>query len=198
MLHTYNLTQNGYREKFFKLKPNPDESVTAYIQRLQACFDKWLSLSKINLSYKDLRDLILTHQILESCHPDFIRFMLERDINNTNDIKDKASGFFQAHPDIPLCKPRDTYLGVNSSFNGNFKPTLNRKFGSQSENHGGRFKHRNRWDSDTLKHGSRGSVRGKSNACLLCNKHDHFIVIALSIRNLQILQHTGSQCSSVL
>ena len=174
MLHTYNLTQNGYREKFFKLKPNLGESVTAYIQRLQACFDKWLSLSKITLSYNNLRDLILTHQILESCHPDFIRFMLERDIGNTNDIKEKASGFFQAHPDIPLCKPRDTYLGGNASFNGNFKPDLNRNFGSRSENYRGRFKHRDRWDRDTLKHGPRDSVRGKVNACLLCHKYDHF------------------------
>ena len=70
-LSTYNLTQNGYREKFFKLKPNSGESITAYIQRLQACFDKWVSLSKIDLSFDSARDLIITHQIFESCHPDF-------------------------------------------------------------------------------------------------------------------------------
>ena len=172
-LSTYNLTQNGYREKFFKLKPNSGESITAYIQRLQACFDKWVSLSKIDLSFDSVRDLIITHQIFESCHPEFIRFILEREINNTNDIKDKAGGFFQAHPDVPLCKPRDTYLGVNSTFKGNFKPSWNHDSGSRSEVHRGKFKHGDRWDRDTWKHGSRGLGQGNYKACLLCNKHDH-------------------------
>ena len=133
-----------------------------------------MSLAKIDTSFNSARDLIITHQIFESCHPDFIRFILEREINNTDDIKDKAGGFFQAHPDIPLCKPRDTYLGVNASFKGNFKPTWNHESGSRSELHRSKFKHGDLWNRDTLKHGSRGSGQGIYKTCILCNKHDHF------------------------
>ena len=55
MLRTYNLTTNGYRERFFNLKPATGETMTAFVQRLQACFDKWVSLAKIDKDFKSLR-----------------------------------------------------------------------------------------------------------------------------------------------
>ena len=63
MLRTYSLTTNGYRERFFGLKPATGETITAFVQRLQACFDKWVSLTGITKDFESLRDLIVTHQI---------------------------------------------------------------------------------------------------------------------------------------
>ena len=114
MLRTYSLTTNGYRERFFSLTPTTGETMTAFVQRLQACFDKWVSLAKITKDFTSLRDLIITHQISETCNPDLIKFLLERDINDVTSVIDKADSFFQAHSEKQLAKPTNAY-SVNAA-----------------------------------------------------------------------------------
>ena len=109
LLRTYNLTTNGYRERFFNLTPTTGETMTAFVQRLHACFDKWVSLASINKEFNSLRDLIVTHQILETCNPELIKFLLERNINDTVRILENSDSFFQAHPNKQLAKPTNAY-----------------------------------------------------------------------------------------
>ena len=50
-------------------------------------------------SWKSLRDLTITHQISGTCNPDFTKFLLESNINDTVRILEKSDSFFQAHSD---------------------------------------------------------------------------------------------------
>ena len=135
MLRTYNLTTNGYREKFFKLSPNQGESIAAFVQRLRACFDKWVSLANIEKTYEALRDLILAHQIFQTCNAEFIKFLVERDINKTEDIVEDANRFFEARPGVPIAKTNDKYLAGNAAF-GRGKPNLtSQSYAGYKNNH---------------------------------------------------------------
>ena len=69
LLQTFNLTKHDYRKKFFDIVPAKDENIVAFCQRPSSCFDKWVSLTKIDKDFKSLRDLILTHRVFESCNP---------------------------------------------------------------------------------------------------------------------------------
>ena len=185
MLRTYNLTTNGYRERFFNLKPATGETMTAFVQRLQACFDKWVSLAKIGKDFKSLRDLIITHQISETCNPDFIKFILERDINDTVSILEKSDSFFQAHPDKQLAKPINAYSGnvakYEDSQNTQYQrgtgrgPTAYRgnrgKYGFQ----GTRGRGSGNWrESNTQQGRGRGSYRSPGDYnCFHCNEKGH-------------------------
>ena len=116
MLKTYNLTADGYRTKFFNLEPTTGETITAYTQRLQACIDKWISLANIDRTFEALKDMLVTHQIFQSCNPLLIKFLLERNLSNTVSILDTAGSFFSAHPELQLAKPKDEWLSGKAAF----------------------------------------------------------------------------------
>ena len=98
MLRTYNLTTDGYRRKFFGLVPVEDETIHAFQNRVESCFDKWISLAKINKDYEALKDLIIYHQILESCNPEFTKFVLLHKAVSTKELTDKAEDFSKLIP----------------------------------------------------------------------------------------------------
>ena len=97
LLQRFNLTKHDYRKKFFDISPHKDETIVAYSQRLSICFDKWTDLAKVDKDFNSLRDLILSHRILESCNAKLVSFLLERDSNTLKDIEENATRFFQAH-----------------------------------------------------------------------------------------------------
>ena len=117
MLRTFNLTPDGYRRKLFGLIPDEDETIHTFRIRLQFCFDKWISLVKIKKDYESLKDLIIYHQILESCNPDFTKFLLLHNVISTEEIADKADDFFQAYPNQQLARSRGKYLNSNAAGN---------------------------------------------------------------------------------
>ena len=115
MLRTYNLTTDGYRRKFFGLVPVEDETIHAFQNRVESCFDKWISLAKINKDYEALKDLIIYHQILESCNPEFTKFVLLHKAMSTKELADKAENFFQANPNQQLAGIQEKFLSSNAA-----------------------------------------------------------------------------------
>ena len=115
MLLTFNLTTDGYRRRFFSLAPDEDETIHAYRNRLQSCFDKWINLAKIDEDYKSLRDLIIYHQMLESCNSEFIKFILIQGGDSTEKVVTLASSFFQANPNQQLAGVHEKFLASNAA-----------------------------------------------------------------------------------
>ena len=109
------MTTDGYRRKFFGLAPDEDETIHAYRNRLQSCLDKWLNLTKIGKDYESLRDLIIYHQMLESCNSEFIKFVLIQGGNSTEEIVTLASSFFQANPNQQLAGVHEKFLASNAA-----------------------------------------------------------------------------------
>ncbi|NQZ62984.1 reverse transcriptase domain-containing protein [Crocosphaera sp.] len=181
MLRTYSLTTNGYRERFFGLKPATGETITAFVQRLQACFDKWVSLTGITKDFESLRDLIVTHQISETCNPDLIKFLLEREINDSVSIIEKAHGFFQAHPDKQLAKPTNAYSVNAAKFEDRQNTQFQRGTGrGWTNNRGNRGNYRfagqrgrgdGNWRGNNT--GGRGAHTPSDRGCWYCGEKGH-------------------------
>ena len=115
LLERFNLTTDEYRKKFFSISPSTNETMIAYSQRLHVCFDKWISLSKIDKTFEALKDLLLTHLVLDTCNEKFVSFLLERESKTIKDIECNASCYFQAHPDEKLGKGRDFPFSGNAT-----------------------------------------------------------------------------------
>ena len=115
MLLTFNLTTDGYRRRLFNLVPDEDETIHAYRNRLQSCFDKWISLAEIGKDYESLRDLIIYHQMLESCNSEFIKFVLIQGGVSTEQVVTLASSFFQANPNQQLGRVHEKFLASNAA-----------------------------------------------------------------------------------
>ena len=116
LLQRFNLTSNGYRKKFFTLSPSKNETMVAYSQRLSICFDKWISLAKIDKTFDALKDLLLTHLVLDTCNDKFVSFLLEKEANTVKSLEANANCYFQAHPDEKLGKSSDFPFSVNAGF----------------------------------------------------------------------------------
>ena len=104
LLSHFNLTKDEFRKKFFCISPNAEETITSYCQRLNVCFDKWVDLTGITKDYESLRDLIISHRIFESCNPNLISFLIERDCYKVKDVEQTARRFFLAHNSENLSK----------------------------------------------------------------------------------------------
>ena len=66
----YNLTENGYRDKFRKCKPEPGENPDQFIDRLRGYLNKWVELSKTADSATGIKDLIINEQFTNVCPRD--------------------------------------------------------------------------------------------------------------------------------
>lgn len=105
LLQHFNLTKDEFRKKFFDISPIVDETITSYCQRLKTCFDKWIQLTEITQDYESLRDLIISHRIFDSCNPNLVSFLVERDCYKVKEVEETARRFFQAHNNESLGKP---------------------------------------------------------------------------------------------
>ena len=47
LLKRFNLTVDEYRKRFFNLQPRKDETMTGFGQRVDFCFEKWVSMASI-------------------------------------------------------------------------------------------------------------------------------------------------------
>ena len=121
LLQTFNLTKHDYRKKFFDISPKKDENIVAFCQRLSVCFDKWVSLSKIQKDFKSLKDLILTHKVFESCNPKLKAFLVERDCDTLKEVEENATRFFNAHADENLSKGLDFPFSANYAGQTDFR-----------------------------------------------------------------------------
>ena len=59
LLKRYNLTEDGYREKFRKCKPEQSETIEQLIFCVKTYLEKWMELSRTEATYEGLRDLFV-------------------------------------------------------------------------------------------------------------------------------------------
>ena len=59
LLYKYDYTEEGFRQKFRTSRAEKNESPDQFIARLQGYFDRWISFSGTEESYKGIRDFII-------------------------------------------------------------------------------------------------------------------------------------------
>ena len=78
LLRRFGLTESGFRSKFRHSKPEDQESFGQYVTRLSGYFDQWIELGSIEKDFDNLRNLIITEQVLNMCSKELRLFIEER------------------------------------------------------------------------------------------------------------------------
>ncbi|KAK3795059.1 hypothetical protein RRG08_026907 [Elysia crispata] len=62
----YNLTEDGYRQRFRTCSPEEGENPSMFIVRLKTYLERWMKLAEAPQTYEALRDLFVKEQFLDS------------------------------------------------------------------------------------------------------------------------------------
>ena len=96
ILKRYNLTEEEYREKFRRCKPENDESPDQFKFRLKTYLEKWIELSGIENTFEGLRDLIIKEQVIKACPKDLGIHLEERAPSNMEELAKFAQQYLKA------------------------------------------------------------------------------------------------------
>ena len=68
LLTGYNFTEDGYRKRFWEVKPETEEAQDQFVIRLKNYLAKWLELSgRSSGNFDDLVDMIVNDQFINAC-----------------------------------------------------------------------------------------------------------------------------------
>ncbi|GFO04822.1 reverse transcriptase [Plakobranchus ocellatus] len=98
LLKRYNLTQDGFQEKFRRSRPEAGESISQFKTRIQSYLDKWLHLAgKDKSNPDDLIDFVIMEQLMNICSKDLVVFLKERKPKSADDLIGLAEKYVEAH-----------------------------------------------------------------------------------------------------
>ena len=124
----FNLSEDGFRNKFRQTRPEKDESPCQFLQRLENLFDRWVQLANIKHSFDELKNLMIREQYLNKCSPDLLIFLKERglttleDIGNSTELYVEARGSSFSHFVQHDMKPTSTPLSRPPAGNQPMRP----------------------------------------------------------------------------
>ncbi|XP_041368372.1 uncharacterized protein LOC121382814 [Gigantopelta aegis] len=118
LLHRYDLTQDGFRQKFRTAEIEPGETYTQFLNRLTGYMNRWIKLSEITQSYDGLFDLIIREQLLNSAGTELTLYLKERTPEDASKMAKLAETFVEArketnHSKKEAGRSRCEYLGDN-------------------------------------------------------------------------------------
>ena len=96
MVH-YELTENGFQNKFKNSKSNPGESPEQFCSRLRSYLTRWIELSGISKDYDSLCSLLVKEQFIASCPPELAIYLKESAPSNLSELSKIAEQYLQAH-----------------------------------------------------------------------------------------------------
>ena len=97
LLKRYQLTEQGFRDKFRKACPERGETFTQFLTRLEMYMQRWIELSGIAQDYVNLRDLLLREQALNVASKDLKVFLQERKPKNAKEMGILAEQYLEVH-----------------------------------------------------------------------------------------------------
>ncbi|KAK3785621.1 hypothetical protein RRG08_015506 [Elysia crispata] len=74
----YNLTEDGYRQRFHTCSQEEGENPSMFIVRLKTYLERWMKLAEAPQTYEALRDLFVKEQFLDSSPADLSTYLRER------------------------------------------------------------------------------------------------------------------------
>ena len=97
LLKRYQLTEEGFRQKFRTSKQEPGETAGQFAVRLSNYLSRWMEIGKVKETYEDLRDLILREQFLSASNKNLVLFLKERKIRSIKEMVEFAEQYNEAH-----------------------------------------------------------------------------------------------------
>ena len=92
----YNLTEDGYRQKFRACTPEDGENPNMFIVRLKTYLERWMKLSETPQTYDGLRDLCIREQFLDASPVDLSTYLRERKLPTLDEVAQSADLFLTA------------------------------------------------------------------------------------------------------
>ena len=153
LLKRYQLTEEGFRQKFRTSKQEVGETAGQFVVRLTNYLTRWMELGRVSATYEGLKDLILREQFLTVSNRDLVLFLKERKIKSIKEMADLAEQYNEAH-----------------SVNGTtFRESIPNRTDSNSD-----FLTKNNSKYTNLDDNQQPRVF-KERSCYGCGKKDHFI-----------------------
>ena len=124
LLKRFNLTEEGFKQKFKSPKAEGGEAPTQFIARVENYLMRWIDLANVEKDFDGLMSFIVREQYLESCPVQLATFLKERKPRDLSELASLAEQYLDAHGSSkkewtrkPMCR-------------GHLSPTSERKFGS--------------------------------------------------------------------
>jgi len=108
LLMKFQLSAECFRQKFRNAKPEKNEMVSQFVNRINRYLDRWVELSDASDNVKDLKDLLLREQFLNGCSSEMSTFVKERSPKCISDLVELAEQYSEAHTNISS-RPRKFY-----------------------------------------------------------------------------------------
>ena len=97
LLKRYQLTEDGFRNKFRTSKPESGETVFQFVARLSRYFKRWVDLTEVAQNYNALSDLLIREQFIGTCSESMRLFLRERVPKSVEEMTKLAEQFMEAH-----------------------------------------------------------------------------------------------------
>ncbi|GFO19245.1 reverse transcriptase [Plakobranchus ocellatus] len=98
LLKRYNLTQDGFQERFRKGRPEQGERISQFKTRIVGYLNRWIELSgKDKANPEDLTDLFVQEQLMNAFNRDLVVFPKERRPKSSDELVDLAEKYVEAH-----------------------------------------------------------------------------------------------------
>ena len=96
-LKRYNLTEEGYRTKFRRVRPEQNETPLQFFVRLWCYLHKWMTLSGTDKAAPEaIQDLFVKEQFLNSCPRHLLAHLREKLLRTMDEVADAAERFLTA------------------------------------------------------------------------------------------------------
>ena len=96
LLKRYELTEEGFKRKYKKCRPENGETFQQFTTRMKSYFTRWIDMASIDKTYEGLQDLILREQLTFICNRDLELFLREREPKSLEQASKLADQYKEA------------------------------------------------------------------------------------------------------
>ena len=122
LLKRYMMTEEGYKERFYKSKPEVGESPHQFITRITSYLARWIDLSAVEKTMDGILTLIVREQYLATCSKPLELFLRERAIVDLDELSKLAEKYEDAHANTKIRE-----LQKPSEVKSNVKPASDKQ-----------------------------------------------------------------------
>ena len=102
LLKWYQLTEEGFRQKFSESKPEKGKTSSQFFSRLQSYLGRWMKLGNVAATFEEIKDLFLREQFLGVCNKNLALFLKERTPNSVDGMTNLADKYLDARG-VTIC-----------------------------------------------------------------------------------------------
>lgn len=102
LLKRFQMSEEGFRQKFRTCKPESGETSAQFVVRLDNYLGRWIDMSKTNHTYGELKDLLLQEQFVNESNKSLALFLKERKPKTAAEMATLADQYLEAHSGVDI------------------------------------------------------------------------------------------------